>query len=135
MSGALSLVLIAFVGTAILIAIAFLMGFSKVAVLKSPNAAMAVLSSTVAGEMPKSALLSNDRFSALVLGNANRLFLVVVSGDSHVVRVVCHTHIDARGDGFVRLDFKDVGFPPFEFAAEPIALEEIFSMGRTAGNI
>ncbi len=127
MSGALSLVVVALFGTALLVGIAFLMGFSQAGQFASLQAATDVLTSTIANVNPQRALLASNRRSALILCDPQRLFLLVMLGDAPVVRVVDPKDIALRDAGRLNFHFKDIGFPSFDFLAEQSAIEALFA--------
>jgi hypothetical protein len=121
MSGALSLVVMAFAGTLLLIAIAYALGFSKAPVIESEAVAMALVTSATS-IAATSALLASDQSGALVRNELGCLFLAVMRGDCPVVRHVKPENLSTPEGGRVHIDFQDIGFPPFDFVTDPSRL-------------
>lgn len=113
--GALGLVMFAFVGTALLAGVAFFFGFSRSATIVSVDSAMSYVAASSSGIAPVGAVIATNRSSALVTCSESDLYLVIMLGDGPVVRFVRPHHVTRQRAGSYRVDFKDLGFPAFDF--------------------
>jgi hypothetical protein len=126
MTGAISLVVTALAGTALLVLAVFAFGFSQSALIATEDDARTIVAAAAMGVTPTRVALSKDKRAALVACLKERLFLVLMMGDGPVVRLVQLRDIVHQASDHVQIDFRDVGFPPFDFQASDTSISALF---------
>ena len=117
MNAATTLVILATAGTAALVGAAFALGFNSSALIADEAAAKHFVYTHSPDLIPTDVVLSEDRKSALVGCEGNRVLLVTMLGDGPVVRRLTPSDVVVSGAGKIQIDVKDFGFPKRDFRA------------------
>jgi hypothetical protein len=127
MSAELTLVALATGGTIALVSAAYLFGFSKKETIGDDQAVTSLVQSYAPGTRLKTIVVADDKHSALVVTQQNKVFLLVLMGDGPIVREILASHLRKTGDSACQIDVGDFGFPKRKFLKDEQALAPIFS--------
>jgi hypothetical protein len=128
MDAGITLLTLAFVGTAAVSGAAFMLGFDK----SGPNFDVATATRYLrdyAPDMkPQHVALGHDGKTALIACDQGCIFLVTVLGDRPVVRQLSAQDIGTIENQRIRIDVNDIGFPPRDFSAPQETLQLVLDV-------
>jgi hypothetical protein len=116
-SSALTLVQLAFAGTAALIVVAYAMKFDRTRSLTDEADVIAALRQSNPDIDVQTIVIAFDRRAALVRDHGKRLFGLFVMGDDVAVRTLSDSDVEPLGPERVMIVSSDLGLPKREFSA------------------
>lgn len=123
--GPLTILTLAAIGTAGMVAIAFFMGLSQNRLIIKEDAAVAIKNYDVTLTLDE-IVISSDGLCAFANTKDNSLIFIKSMGDQLSVRRIAKADIKGKGNQ-IMLDFDDLGFAPIKKTFNPEALEELLA--------
>jgi hypothetical protein len=128
MDAGFTLLALAFGGTAAVSGAAFLLGLNKSGPDFDVTTATRYLRDYAPDMQPQHVALGNDGKSALIACSQSCVFLVTTLGDRPVVRQLGPWDIVQIDNQRIRIDVRDIGFPPRDFSAPHATLQPVLDV-------
>jgi hypothetical protein len=119
--------LLAAIGTVMLVGIAFALGFGRVVPFSGPDAARAAIEDWLPGAVVVALALSSDGRAALARVQGGALVLAVAHGDRSVVGIVDGTQLVRPAPGLLEVAAGGLGRPARSFAFAPRDLDSVLA--------
>ena len=131
MSGAVVTVLLAAVGTLVLVVIGFSLGLKKTLMLETHEQARQAVLAYDPDARLGAVLLASDGRAALVHDDGQSVYVVHVLGDRLVVRKFNNGCVSRISETSLLIAVKDPGFPALMIQAPPVAIQTWMKPGET----